>query len=209
MVGSMVVFINGVSVPKLYRRFRIKTLDQSNDFAALQEVLERRWKRGLEEKEQGKTPADFSDFPDLLVIDGGKGQLSAVCQRLREIGAHPAAIVSLAKEHEEIFLPGESEPLQLPETDEGRLLLQRLRDEAHRFAITYHRKLRGKSQVASILDQAPGIGKERRRSLLKCFGSLNKIRTASLDELAAAPKMNRRTAEQLYSFLHEKEAGKA
>jgi len=208
MVGSMAVFINGAPAPKLYRRFRIKTLDQSNDFAALQEVLERRWQRGLEEKAQGKEPPDFSDFPDLVVIDGGKGQLSAVVERLGQIGARPVAIVSLAKEHEEVFLPGKSAPLRLPETDEGRLLLQRVRDEAHRFAVAYHRELRGKGQVDSMLDQAPGVGRERRHSLLKCFGSLSKIRAASLDELAAAPKMNRRAAEQLYAYLHGQEAGK-
>lgn len=208
MVGSMAVFVNGAPLPKLYRRFRIKTLDQSNDFAALQEVLERRWRRGLEEKEQGKEPPDFSDFPDLVVIDGGKGQLSAVVERLADIGAHPASVISLAKEHEEIFVPGQSEPLRLPETDEGRLLLQRLRDEAHRFAVAYHRQLRGKGQVASDLDQAPGVGKERRRSLLQCFGSFSRIRAASLEELAAAPKMNRRAAEQLYAYLHKDEAGK-
>ncbi len=209
MVGSMTVFINGAPAPKLYRRFRIKTLDQSNDFAALQEVLARRWQRGLEEKAAGKEPPDFSDFPDLLVIDGGKGQLSSVCERLAEINAKPPAIVSLAKEHEEIFLPGQSEPLRLPETDEGRLLLQRLRDEAHRFAVAYHRQLRSRGQVASELDQIPGIGQARRNSLLKTFGSLSRIRAASLAELAAAPKMNQKAAQELYAFLHPEAAGKA
>ena len=200
MVGSMVVFINGASAPKLYRRFKIKTLEGSNDFAALQEVLERRWRHGWKQKEQGKTD-DFADFPDLLVIDGGKGQLHAVCDRLKEIGAVVPAIISLAKREEEIFVPGQSEPIVLPFESEGLQLLQRLRDEAHRFAITFHRELRGKGQVASVLDGAPGIGVERRKSLLKTFGSVKNIRAASVEELAAAPKMNRNVAEALYAYL--------
>lgn len=206
MVGSMVVFKNGVAAPKLYRRFKIKTLDGSNDFAALQEVVERRWRRGLEERAAGKTDG-FAEFPDLMVIDGGKGQLSAVGERLAQLGADRTALISLAKQEEEIFLPGESLSLRLP-ADSGALqLLQRLRDEAHRFAISFHRQLRGKGQTRSLLDDAPGIGPERRKSLLKTFGSLKQIRQASQEELAAAPKMNRPAAARLYAFLHPPAAG--
>ena len=202
MVGSMTVFTNGVSDPKQYRRFKIKTLDGSNDFAALQEVLERRWKHGMEDRAKGKSDG-FALFPDLLVIDGGKGQLSSVCRRLQEIGAAPSAIVSLAKREEEVFLPGRSAPVLLPRESEALHILQQIRDEAHRFAITFHRELRGKGQTKSLLDDAPGIGEKRRKSLLNSFGSLDGIKAATVDELAAAPGMNRRAAEELYGFLRQ------
>lgn len=204
MVGSMTVFTNGVPDPKQYRRFKIKTLDGSNDFAALQEVLERRWKHGMEDRAKGKNDG-FAMFPDLLVIDGGKGQLSSVCQRLQEIGAVPSAIVSLAKREEEVFLPGRSAPVLLPRESEALHILQQIRDEAHRFAITFHRELRGKGQTKSLLDEAPGIGEKRRKSLLKSFGSLDGIKDASVDELAAAPAMNRRAAAELYDYLRQTE----
>ena len=204
MVGSMTVFSNGVPDPKQYRRFRIKTLEGSNDFAALQEVLERRWRRGLEEREQGKNDG-FALFPDLLVIDGGKGQLHSVCQRLEELGARPNAIVSLAKREEEVFLPGSSVPLLLPRESEALHILQQIRDEAHRFAITFHRQLRGKGQVQSQLDQAPGIGEKRRMALLKAFGSLSQLKEAAVEELAAAPGMNKAAAQKLYEYLHPPE----
>lgn len=202
MVGSMTVFTNGVPDTKQYRRFKIKTLDGSNDFAALQEVLERRWKHGMEDRAKGKSDG-FALFPDLLVIDGGKGQLSSVCQRLQEIGAAPSAIVSLAKREEEVFLPGRSAPVLLPRESEALHILQQIRDEAHRFAITFHRELRGKGQTKSLLDDAPGIGEKRRKSLLNSFGSLDGIKAATVDELAAAPGMNRRAAEELYGFLRQ------
>ncbi len=205
MVGSMVVFIKGAASPKDYRKFKIKTLTESNDFAALQEVIQRRYQRGLEEREAGKEPLDFGRFPDLLVIDGGKGQLHAVCDRLDDMGVKWPAIISLAKQEEEVFLPGRSQSLRLPYDSEALQLLQRLRDEAHRFAITFHRQLRGKGQVKSTLDEAPGIGTERRKALLKTFGSLKQIMAATEEELAAAPKMNRTIASQLYAFLHQKE----
>ncbi len=204
-VGSMVVFQNGRPAPKLYRHFRIKTVAGVNDFASLQEVLRRRWQRGLREREAGKEPLDFGVFPDLLVIDGGKGQLSAVCETLAEIGAGKVDIISLAKEEEEVFRPGESRSLRLPHDTPALQLLQRLRDEAHRFAITYHRQLRKKGQVASVLDAAPGIGATRRKNLLKAFGSLKHIQAATVEELAHAPGMNEKVAAQLYDFLHEGE----
>ena len=204
MVGSMTVFTNGVTDPKQYRRFKIKTLDGSNDFAALQEVLERRWKHGLEDRTQGKNDG-FALFPDLLVIDGGKGQLSSVCQRLKDIGAEPAAIVSLAKREEEVFLPGRSQSVLLPRDSEALHILQQIRDEAHRFAITFHRELRGKDQTRSLLDEAPGIGEKRRTSLLKSFGSVDGVKAATIDQLAAAPGMNTRAATELYEYLRQLE----
>ncbi|MCL2496531.1 MAG: helix-hairpin-helix domain-containing protein, partial [Clostridiales bacterium] len=198
---SMAVFINGVAAPKHYRRFKIKTLQGSNDFAALQEVVERRWQRGLTERAANKQPYDFGNFPDLIVIDGGKGQLSAVCERLQEMEARPD-IIALAKEQEEIFKPGCSTPLRLPYESPGLQVLQSLRDEAHRFAVTYHRQLRGKGQVKSILDDAPGIGPARKTALLKAFGSVKAIKQAAVEELAAAPGMNKTAAAKLYAFLH-------
>ncbi|MCL1975664.1 MAG: excinuclease ABC subunit UvrC [Firmicutes bacterium] len=201
MVGSMAVFINGVPTPKNYRRFKIKTLDSSNDFAALQEVIERRIKRGLAERRERKQPLDYGNFPDLVVIDGGKGQLSAVCLRLQELGEMNFDIIALAKEEEEIFMPHHLTAIRLPYESPGLQLLQGLRDEAHRFAITYHRKLRGKGQTASLLDMAPGIGPKRRASLLKSFGSIKAIQKAAVEELAAAPTMNKACAATLYEWL--------
>jgi len=205
MVGSMVVFVNGVASPKLYRKFKIKTLTESNDFAALQEVIERRYRRGMEEREQGKEPLDFGNFADLLVIDGGKGQLHAVCDRLDDMHVQWPAIISLAEREEEVFLPGRSVPLRLPFESEALQLLQRLRDEAHRFAITFHRQLRKKGQVKSILDDAAGIGPERRKALMQTFGSMKRMMEADVKELAAAPKMNMSAAQNLYAYLHQQD----
>lgn len=205
MVGSMVVFINGAPAKQYYRRFKIKTLSGSNDFAALQEVLERRWQRGVTERQEQKKPLDFGNFPDLIVIDGGKGQLSSVLERLREIGAKDVDIISLAKQQEEIFLPGQSDSIILSRDSAALQLLQRIRDEAHRFAISYHRQLRKKDQVSSILDQAPQIGASRRRNLLQSFGSLKKIREASIEELAVVPGMNRKVAATLFEYLHSEQ----
>ena len=202
IVGSMVVFHNGVASKKDYRRFKIKTLDQSNDFAALQEVLERRWQHGWSDREKGEY-SGFAIFPDLIVIDGGKGQLSSVCQRMEQIGAHPNAIISLAKREEEVFVPHQSQPIILDRRSPALQLLQNIRDEAHRFAITYHRNLRGKNQTKSVLDEVPFIGEKRKKSLLKVFESLENIRAASLEELAAVPLMNKAAAEKLYYFLLE------
>ena len=150
-VGSMVVFINGLSKPKYYRHFKIKTVDGVDDFASLKEVLTRRFKRGIAEREEGKTPLDFGNFPDLLVIDGGKGQLSSVINALQGIGVDKIPIISLAKEEEEIFTPGKSESLRLDRDSAALKLLERIRDESHRFAITFHRELRKKGQTESLL----------------------------------------------------------
>jgi len=200
-VGSMVVFINGVAAPRFYRRFRIKQVEGINDFASLQEVISRRWKRGHEERAKGSTKLDFGNFPDLMVIDGGLGQLSAVCEKLKELGAQKTAVISLAKRQEEVFIPGQSTPLLLPLDSPALQLLQRLRDEAHRFAITYHRNLRGKSQTASALDEIPGIGPKRRQSLLAIFGSLKSMQKASLDQIKHVPGMTDKAAGQLYEYL--------
>jgi len=200
-VGSMVVFINGVAAPRFYRRFRIKQVEGINDFASLQEVISRRWLRGQEERAKGLDKFDFGNYPDLMVIDGGLGQLSAVCETLKELGAEKTAVISLAKKQEEVFIPGNSTPLLLPLDSPALHTLQCLRDEAHRFAITYHRQLRGKSQTASALDEIPGIGPKRRQSLLSVFGSMKGMQKANLDQLKHVPGMNAKSAEQIYDYL--------
>ena len=214
-VGAMAVFVSGLPSTGDYRRFRINSVDGPNDFASLQEMLSRRLKRLSEQRaeaETGKhevaddqTEADALDSwgvkPDLLVIDGGKGQLNAVLEVLANLALHDIPILGLAKQREEIFLPGESRPLTLAERSEARKLLQRIRDEAHRFAITYHRTVRTKHTLGSLLDKVPGIGTKRKVALLQHFGSVDAIREATVEALADAPKMNRAVAEKIKEHL--------
>jgi excinuclease ABC subunit C len=206
--GSLVVFVKGVARKSDYRRFRIRTVEGSDDYAAMRELLRRRFRRVTEPKSTGKAPAPGGKesawrlLPDLLVVDGGKGQLNVALEVLDEFDLRDQVpAVGLAKQEEEIFLPGRSEPLRLPRTSEGLYLMQRIRDEAHRFAITYHRRLRRKQTITSQLDEVPGIGPKRRAALLKQFGSLDAIRAASVEELAAVPTMTRKAAEQLKGSL--------
>jgi len=177
-VGSMVVFEEGRPEPSRYRRFKIKTVPRADDYAMLAEVLRRRFRRGTE------AAGEWAKLPDLVLIDGGKGQLNAALGALAELGVTGVATASLAKENEEIFLPGKSEPLILERSSPGLRLLQHLRNEAHRFAIGYHIKVRRKAGMASALDEIPGIGPGRKRALLRKFGSLPKIREASEEALA-------------------------
>lgn len=176
--ASMVVFQDGQANPKQYRKFRIKMDNTPNDFAMLQETLHRWFAHHLNQAEQKSWPA-----PDLIIIDGGKGQLSSAVKVLRELNIQ-VPIISLAKQEEEIFQPGKSLSLRLPYDSQAMYLIQRMRDEAHRFTITYHRLLRSKAQRRSILDEVPGIGPKNKKKLLARFGSLKAIRTASDDELA-------------------------
>ncbi len=178
-VGSMVVFERGKPSPGHYRRFRIKTVSTADDYAMLREVIRRRF-RHL------KGQNSWAILPDLVLVDGGKGQLSSVLAAMREAGVEAVPVAGLAKENEEVFIPQRTEPVRLPYTSRGLQLLQRLRDEAHRFALGYHLKLRRRQTFASVLDEVPGIGPRRKRSLLKHFGSVPAIREASLEELAAA-----------------------
>lgn len=188
-VGSMVVFEEGTPKKADYRRFKIRTVEGANDFAMMQEVLYRRFRRG-----QDQDPR-FAELPDLILIDGGKGQLNAALEVLQALNLDHLPIVALAERFEEVYLPGRSEPLRLPDNSRALLLLRRVRDEAHRFAVTYHRKLRTAGSIRSILDDIPGIGPRRRRALLKHFGTIEAIRRATVEELAAVPGMNRRAAE--------------
>ncbi|MHB1355245.1 MAG: excinuclease ABC subunit UvrC [Anaerolineae bacterium] len=202
--GSMVVFTKGVPSKQDYRRFRIRTVEGSNDFASMAEVIRRRFARAREEKDaisvDGKVNR-WSIMPDLVIVDGGKGQLSAALEALGELGMSQVAVVGLAKQNEELFLPDRSAPVLLARDSQALYLVQRIRDEAHRFAITYHRQLRAKTGLTSTLDEIEGIGPQRRKALLKCFGSLEGIRQASLDEVAAAPSMNRKLAERVLAAI--------
>ncbi|NLG83595.1 MAG: excinuclease ABC subunit UvrC [Firmicutes bacterium] len=207
-VASMAVFLDGRPAPDEYRRFRIRTVEGPNDFAMLAEAVGRRFRRGLAERTEGKVGRGFADLPDLLLIDGGKGQLHAVLDELAKIqGLVPPFTLALAKEEEEIYLPGRSEPLVLPHDAPALHLLQRLRDEVHRFAVTYHRSIRAKGTRRSLLDEIPGIGPRRKQALLRHFGSVRRIMAASLEELAAVEGMTRAAAEAVYFGLRGAETG--
>ncbi|GAB4370632.1 MAG: excinuclease ABC subunit UvrC [Calditrichia bacterium] len=191
-VASMVCFVNGRPCKSEYRHFRIKSKETPDDFAMMREVVYRRYKRVLEEK---------LEMPDLILIDGGKGQLSSALQVLNELGIADQPIIGLAKRLEEVYLPGMSESQNIPKRSAGLKLLQHIRDESHRFAITYHRKLRSKQTLKSPLDDIPGIGPKRKQMLLKTFGSLKKIREASKEELMERGKLPANIAERLVNSL--------
>jgi excinuclease ABC subunit C len=202
--GSMVVFVQGVPSKQDYRRFRIKTVLGANDYASMAEVLRRRFSRAKERQENpdpGEKEDRWAVMPDLLIVDGGKGQLSSAREVMEELGVGGIATAGLAKQEEELFVPGRADSIVLPRGSQGLFLLQRIRDEAHRFAITYHRQLRQKASQASLLDDVPGIGPRRRQALIAKFGSLDGIREASAEDLAAVPGMNRAAAERLREFL--------
>jgi excinuclease ABC subunit C len=213
VVASMVVFEDGLARKSEYRRFAIRGLDGTDDVAAIHEVILRRFRRYLEEQAAGQPGLDelaagaderrkFAYPPNLLVIDGGPAQVSAAVKALDELGVVDVAACGLAKRLEEVWLPGEDGPVILPRSSEGLYLLQRVRDEAHRFAITYHRSKRAAALTSSELDEVPGLGPARRGALLKRFGSLRKLRAASVTEIAAVPGFGLRTAEAVYRALH-------
>lgn len=207
-VGSMVTFFNGEPDKKRYRHYRIRTVPAESggdDFAMMYEVLKRRFSRGVE----------AGDLPDLIVVDGGKGQLAMALTAMRELGVRDVDGVALAKERvraaprrseierteERVFLPGQANPVILPRNSNALFLLQRVRDEAHRFAITYHKKLRAAQTLYSILDRIPGIGGMRKRALLRAFGSIKRIEEATLEELLKVPSMNEKIAREVLKVL--------
>lgn len=197
-VASMVVFRNGSISKKDYRRYKIVSAEgKPDDFKSMQEVVYRRYK-------------DYEDLPSLVVIDGGKGQLSSALEVIRGLGLHDLPVIGLAKREEEIFKEGQSESILLDRDSAALHLIQRIRDEAHRFAITYHRKLRGKRNLVSVLDHVEGIGSKRRQELWKAFKTLDEMKAASVEELAAVESMNYAAAQKLYDFfrleLSEKKA---
>jgi excinuclease ABC subunit C len=199
-VGSMVVFEEGRPRTGEYRRFRIKDVKGANDFASHQEVLRRRFKRARTGEEGNEEELRWQ-LPDLVVIDGGKGQLSAAKEVLDDLGYRDLAVVGLAKEREEIFLPDRDDPVLLPTTSPALYLMQRLRDEAHRFAITYHRSLRAKAATRSVFDDLPGVGPKRRAALLRVFGSARRVREAPLEQVAAVPGIGPALAAKIKSGL--------
>ena len=193
-VASMVVFENGMPKKSAYRRFKIKSTEgKPDDFLSMREVTTRRY---------GKKDIDL---PDLIVIDGGKGQLSSALEIIRGAGHIDVPVVGLAKREEEIFCEGESEPVILPRDSQALYLIQRIRDEAHRFAITFHRSLRRKRNMVSILDNIEGIGPKRRNILLEHYSSIDKIKVAEVEEMASLKGMSRNSAEAVYNFFHAKD----
>lgn len=191
-VASMVVFVDGKPAKKEYRRFSIKTVVGADDFESMKEVLTRRFRRArdADEEEAGK----WTTLPDLVIVDGGKGQLSHAVEAMESVGMADVPICGLAKEQEEIFLPGKSESILLPRDSQALFLVQRLRDEAHRFAITYHRNTRRKSAFRSQLDDVAGVGPVRKKALMKHFGSLKAMRAATIDEMTAVDGITKAVA---------------
>jgi len=196
-VGSLVVWENGSMKKEDYKRFRIKTVAGADDFAALGEVLTRRFARALE---QG-TP-----LPDLVLIDGGRGQLNVGLKVLQELGLDYLPVVALAKQQEEVYVGESLHPLVLDPTSPALHTLQKIRDEAHRFAITYHKKLRSKRTLQSVLDTIPGVGPTIRTSLLKTLGSARRVRESSVAELAAVPKVTPKLAQRIFEHFHPAES---
>ncbi|WAC08480.1 MAG: excinuclease ABC subunit UvrC [Thermodesulfobacteriota bacterium] len=199
-VGSMVRFEEGEPLKQKYRHYKIKTVDQADDYGMMYEVIKRRLTRGPEEQ----------DLPDLLIVDGGKGQLQVAGQVMKElgitidtIGLAKGKLQDFTKGPEKVFLPGRKDPLILSKHSSALHLLQRIRDEAHRFAITFHRKLRAKKQTASPLDSIPGIGPKKKKNLLIYFGSIKKIQHAEKEEISQAPSITAKDAENIYNFFHK------
>jgi excinuclease ABC subunit C len=230
VVASMVCFRDGVPDKDHYRRYRVRTVEGQDDFASMAEVVRRRYSRILlEARAANSDTAEFSQenafesarrleretipqsairnpqsyvrLPDLIIVDGGKGQLSAACRELQRLGLHELSIIGLAKEREEIYRPGRALPVRLP-MDSGALrLLQRIRDEAHRFANAYHQLLMKKRVEESILDDCPGVSQNRKNLLLRRFGSVSRLRKASVEEVASTEGIGRKLAEEVHRFL--------
>ena len=224
VVASMVCFRDGVPDKNNYRRYRVRTVEGQDDFASMAEVVRRRYSRILlEARAANSDAAEFSQenaadalarisshpeanfvavrLPDLIIVDGGKGQLSSACRELQRLGLHDLAIIGLAKEHEEIYRPGRALPLRLPMDSPALRLLQRIRDEAHRFANAYHQLLMKKRVEESILDDCPGVSQNRKSLLLQQFGSVNRLRRASIEDIAATEGIGPKLAEEVYRFL--------
>ena len=207
-VASMVVFVDGKPKKDQYRRFKIKTVEGANDYASLKEVLLRRFRHGLEEQakqqEQGKEGENgkFAAFPDVIMMDGGRGQVNMALEALQELQLEiPVCGMVKDDRHRTRGLYYHNEELPMDDHSEGFLLITRMQDEAHRFAITYHRSLRGKRNLASVLDDIPGVGEKRKKNLLKHFGSFTKIREASVEELAQVDGIHQTVAEEIYNYL--------
>ena len=208
-VGSMVVFEQGMPNKKQYRHFRIKTVEGANDFASMEEVLRRRLTHGLEEKKEREAqnlPVEegrFSHLPDLILIDGGPQQLAFARRAMLDCGLN-LPMFGLAKRNEELYLPGREDPIELDKRSYGLHLLQRVRDEAHRFGITHHRALRSKAGLQSELTSIPGIGEKRKVALLKAFKSVGAVLAADEEALLAVDGMTRAAAEAIIAYRHKR-----
>ena len=206
-VGSMVVFDHGKPLRNDYRKFRIKTVEGPNDYASMREVLMRRFTHGLEEKEAGESEetGSFTRFPDVIMMDGGRGQVNIALDVLKELGLDiPVCGMVKDDHHRTRGLFFNNKELPIDKSSESFKLITRLQDEAHRFAIEYHRSLRGKNQVRSFLDDIPGIGPTRRRALMKKYVSAEAIRSASVEDLAETDTMNEKAAQEVWDYLHKK-----
>ena len=200
-VASMVVFVDGKPKKDQYRRFKIKTVDGANDYASLKEVLTRRLKHGLAEQTEGGN-RKFSAFPDVIMMDGGRGQVNIALEVLKELELSiPVCGMVKDNHHRTRGLYYNNIEIPMDSHSELFLLITRMQDEAHRFAITYHRSLRGKRNLASVLDDIPGVGEKRKKNLLKHFGSFTKIKEASIEELLEVEGINHAVAEEIYSYL--------
>src|SRR5690606_35770134 len=209
VVGSMVVFEDGLPRKKEYRKFTVRGDQGFDDVSAIREVLSRRFRRLSESGGEGRPgldaetgrPRAFAYAPGLVVVDGGQPQVDAAREAMDEAGVSDIPVVGLAKRLEEVWLPDTDSPVIMPRTSEGLYLLQRVRDEAHRFAITFHRQRRSTSMIDSVLDSVPGLGPQRRKALLAEFGSLKRLRAASMEDIAAVPGFGPATAKAVVEAL--------
>jgi excinuclease ABC subunit C len=207
VVGSMVVFQDAMAKKAHYRKFGVRSLDGQDDFAALEEVVSRRFARLQDGAAAEEYDESFAATPNLVVIDGGKGQLAAALAAMQAYDLPRVAVIALAKREEEVFVPGQSDPIVLGRDSPGLHLLQRIRDEAHRFALGFHRQRRDAKARESIFDTLQGVGPARRRALLRHFGSAERFLAASQEELEGVPGIPERTARSIYAQLHK--AGRA
>jgi excinuclease ABC subunit C len=224
IVASMVRFTDGLPDNRNYRRYRIKTVEGQDDFASMAEVIRRRYSRILLENAAANPDAVLSQediieaqrrlaregrakiiLPDLVIVDGGKGQLGMAVRELRALGLHELPVIGLAKQHEEIFLPGKSEPLRLPHGRGALKLLQRIRDEAHRFANSYNALLYRRRMRESLLDECPGISPVKKQRLLEKFGSVTRVKAATAEEISTLPGISQKSAQALLDFLKQDE----
>src|SRR5205814_4296955 len=229
VVASMVCFRNGVPDKDNYRRYRVRTVEGQDDFASMAEVVRRRYSRFLLSIAETRVnaaeysqenafeiaerltnpqsaihnPQSYVRLPDLIIVDGGKGQLSSACRELQRLGLHDLPIIGLAKEHEEIYRPGRALPLQLPMDSPALRLLQRIRDEAHRFANAYHQLLMKKRVEESVLDDCAGVSQNRKSLLLRRFGSVSRLRKASVEEIASTEGIGPKLTQDEHRFLQQ------
>ncbi|MEG0109355.1 MAG: helix-hairpin-helix domain-containing protein, partial [Lachnospiraceae bacterium] len=203
-VGSMIVYEHGKPKRNDYRKFKIKGVQGADDYASMEEVLRRRFEHGLLEQEDGKELGRFTSFPDLIMMDGGKGQVNIALQVMERLQLNiPVCGMVKDDNHRTRGLYYQNQEISIDKTSEGFRLITRIQDEAHRFAIEFHRKLRSQGQIHSILDDIPGIGSARRKDLMRHFACLEDIKEASVEQLKGLPTMNEKSAEGVYKFFHD------